>query len=93
MYAVIFKAKFDALDEEYFKVSEALRNLAIEKYGCKDFVSCSEGDSEIAISYWESEDQIKAWKSDPEHRKAQALGKSKWYKSYQVEVVEILRSY
>jgi heme-degrading monooxygenase HmoA len=48
---------------------------------------------EIAISYWPSQDNIRAWKNNPEHQKAQAQGKSRWYKSYQVQVVEVLHQY
>jgi len=48
---------------------------------------------EIAISYWQDLEQIKRWKQDPEHIKAQDRGKSEYYNSYQVQVVEVLREY
>jgi len=57
------------------------------------FTSCSEGNKEIAISYWPSLEAIKGWKKDIEHLQAQKLGKEKWYSAYQVEVVEVLRQY
>ena len=53
----------------------------------------TEGNREIAISYWENLEQISAWKQNAEHRKAQELGRSKWYASYQVQVVKIIREY
>ena len=93
MYAVIFKAEVRELDEEYSKLANALRVLAIEKYGCKEFTSCSEGTYEIAISYWDSKENIRNWKNNPLHQEAQKMGKEKWYKSYKVEIVEILHSY
>ena len=93
MFAVIFKAKIKKLDDEYFSTAEEMRNLAFEKYGCKGFDSCSESDYEIAISYWESKEQIQAWKNDKQHQIAQRYGQKKWYKSYQVQVVEILHDY
>ena len=89
MYAVIFKAEVKELDESYSEMAERMRKLAINEYGCIEFTSCTEGNSEIAISYWPSKDAIKAWKDAPEHRQAQELGKSKWYQSYQVQVVEV----
>ena len=61
--------------------------------GCKEFVACNEGNIEIAISYWESESQIKEWKQNIEHITAQGMGKSKWYKSYSVQVTNIVREY
>jgi len=93
MYAVIFKATIKQLDDEYSQTAQRMRELAIEKYGCINFVSNLEGTQEIAISYWETEAQIVAWKQDKEHLKAQQLGAKKWYLSYSVEITEIKRSY
>ena len=67
MYAVIFRAKTAELDDEYGQIVERMRQLAIESYACAGFTSVTEGGNEIAISYWENEEQIKAWKRDPEH--------------------------
>lgn len=93
MYAVIFKATTANLDDEYFRTAEELRDLAFTKYGCLDFVSVTEGDEEIAISYWKTMQQIREWKNDPVHRLAQQVGRDKWYKSYRVEVCEVNRTY
>ena len=93
MYAVIFRAEINELDEAYADMAARMRDLAINKYGCVEFTAVTEGKREIAISYWDDQEQIKAWKQDPEHRKAQKLGRSKWYKSYRVQVVEIIRDY
>jgi len=93
MYAVIFKAEFKLQDQEYSETAERMRELAINKYGCLEFVSVCEGKNEISISCWESEDQIKRWKQDAEHVKAQEKGKALWYKSYSIEVCEVMRSY
>jgi heme-degrading monooxygenase HmoA len=93
MYAVIFKAQIGKLDQTYHDTVKRMRELAENKYGCCEFISLAEGEWEIAISYWESLTQIQQWKNDAEHLQAQALGKSKWYKSYRIEVVEIIRQY
>jgi len=91
MYAVIFKATVAEFDDEYFHMAERLKDLAFKKYGCQDFVSVTEGDEEIAISYWETRQQIRDWKNDPEHRLAQARGRDKWYKSFSVEICEVIK--
>lgn len=93
MFAVIFKAKVGDQDEEYGKTVSRMRDLAFGKYGCLDFIAVTEGRQEIAISYWENEEDIKNWKKDSEHTLAQELGRSNWYESYVVEVVEIKRRY
>ena len=93
MYAVIFHAEIAQLDDEYFTTAKQMRELAMTHYGCLDFVATTEGEREIAISYWPSLDHIKHWKQNAEHLQAQRQGKARWYKSYKVEVVEVLRSY
>ncbi len=93
MYAVIFKAKTKKLDDDYFKMAKRMRELAINEYGCVEFTAVTEGSDEIAISYWESMEQIKKWKQNSEHLVAQKLGKEKWYETYSVEIVEILEKY
>ena len=93
MYAVIFKAEINTLDSNYTEMAKRMRELAINEYDCCDFTSTTEGNIEIAISYWSNLDHIKKWKQDPEHLTAQEMGKSKWYKSYTVQVVEIIREY
>ena len=93
MYAVIFRAKINQVDDSYYELAERMRELALSKYGCIEFISSTEGNSEMAISYWNSQKQIKAWKEDKEHIKAQSLGKKVWYKSYSVQIVEVIREY
>lgn len=74
-------------------MAERMRQLALSEYGCREFVACMEGGHEIAISYWDSESQIKAWKENSEHLRAQGRGRSRWYKSYTVQIVEVVREY
>ena len=93
MYAVIFRVKTKKLDDAYFKMAKGMRELAISEYGCVEFTAVTEGSDEIAISYWESMEQIKKWKQNSEHLVAQKLGKEKWYENYTVEIVEVIRKY
>jgi heme-degrading monooxygenase HmoA len=92
MYAVIFKGTVAELDDEYHRMAQRLYDLAFKKYGCQDFVSVIDGDQEIAISYWETEQQIRDWKNDPEHIIAKAKGRDKWYRSYSVEICKIVET-
>ena len=91
MYAVIFRAELAELDESYAATAARMRDRAMSKYGCTEFISVMEGTQEIAVSYWETQEQIKEWKQDAEHLAAQELGRSRWYKSYRVQVVEVIR--
>ena len=93
VFAVIFRAEVAGFDVEYAEVAARMRDMAIRDYGCREFTSCTEGSHEIAISFWDSEDQIKLWKQNTEHLVAQGKGRTKWYESYSVDVVEVVRSY
>jgi len=93
MYAVVFRAEINALDDTYRVMAARMRELAMEKYGCLEFTAVTQGNQEIAISYWENQAQIRAWKNDAEHVVAQQRGQLEWYKSYRVQIVEIIREY
>ena len=93
MFAVIFRATPNIQDDAYTIAVSRMRELAFKKYGCIDFVAVTEGQEEIAISYWNDEASIIAWKKDPEHILSQELGRKKWYKSYSVQITEIKRDY
>lgn len=93
MFAVIFHAEIAQLDEAYFATAKNMRELALAEYGCLDFVATTEGTREIAISYWPSLAHIQHWKQNAQHLQAQQQGKARWYRSYKVEVVEVLRTY
>ncbi len=93
MLAVIFKATLAKLDEEYSLAAARMRERAFALYGCLDFITVSEGNQEVAISYWPDEASIQRWKNDPEHLLAQKTGRTRWYQSYTIEVVEVLRAY
>jgi len=93
MYAVIFRAKTKKLDKTYFETAKRMRELALNEYGCLEFTAVTEGENEIAISYWDSLEQIKKWKQNSEHLTAQKLGQEKWYEDYSVEIVEVISRY
>jgi heme-degrading monooxygenase HmoA len=107
MIAVIFKATLSqqllseadlnsSNQEElkrYLKMAEALRKKALSDYGCISFISSTDRDQEIAVSYWPDIQAVSHWKNDALHIQAQQLGRNKWYKDYSVDIVEVLRSY
>jgi len=93
MFVVIFRAKVHQTDNEYSQVAARMRELALEQFGCLEFTAVTEGTDEIALSYWPSEDHIRAWKAHSEHVLAQQLGRERWYESYTVQVAEVTRDY
>ncbi|MFN8081891.1 MAG: antibiotic biosynthesis monooxygenase [Kineosporiaceae bacterium] len=47
----------------------------------------------ILVSYWDSEESIRAWRADAEHTIARQTGRGTWYERYTVRVGMIGRSY
>ncbi|NNH27682.1 antibiotic biosynthesis monooxygenase family protein [Acinetobacter terrestris] len=92
-YIVIFKAKINILDDEYSRTAQLLREKALTQFNCQKFEAITENDFEIALSYWNSLEDIQTWHKDAEHQVAQRLGKEKWYKSFSVEICENYRGY
>ena len=92
-FVVIFKARIKELDEEYFNTANLLREKALTQFNCQKFEALSENNLEIALSYWNSLEDIQAWHKDAEHQVAQRLGKQRWYESFSVEVCEVLKAY
>jgi heme-degrading monooxygenase HmoA len=47
----------------------------------------------ITVSYWESEESIRRWHEQAEHREAQRLGRGRWYDAFQLRVCRVERAY
>ena len=93
MYVVIFRATVRNSDDEYSKVATRMRELALGQFGCLDFHALTEGNEEVALSYWQNEESIAKWKSHPEDILAQQMGRERWYESYSVQVAHITHEY
>lgn len=93
MYVVIFRARVRSFDADYFATAARMRELALNHFGCTEFFSLTEGAEEVALSYWPTEERIKAWRSAPEHLEAQRLGRERWYETYSVQVAQVTREY
>lgn len=93
MYALIFKATINSLDNEYGNTAKRMRELALNNYGCTGITSVTEKGEEVTISYWNSKEDIAKWKQNPEHLLAQKNGLERWYSSYSVEICKIEKFY
>lgn len=93
MYVVIFRAKIRSIDTEYSIVAARMREIALSQFDCIEFQSVTEGQNEVSLSYWPSEESIRAWKAHPEHVLAQRTGRERWYESYSVQVAQLSREY
>ena len=78
--------------EEYVATDQRLMELARSAPGFVDVKSFTAADGErLTIVWWKDLETLRAWREDPEHRKAQAKGRALWYRYYDVEVAEMVR--
>ncbi len=91
-YAVIFTNKQTDNLEGYNKMADTMEILAKKQPGYLGFES-ARNDLGIAISYWETLEDIKNWKANLDHLEAQVSGKNKWYSWYKVRICKVEREY
>lgn len=91
-YAVIFTSTRTEVEVGYAEMATKMVALAKAQPG---FIGMESARSEIGItvSYWESLEAIKNWKSNLDHLEAQEKGKTTWYKNYKVRIAKVEREY
>ncbi|MBS1530879.1 MAG: antibiotic biosynthesis monooxygenase [Bacteroidetes bacterium] len=91
-YAVIFTSLRTDGDNGYGDMAKEMEELAKEQPGYLGVQSARDGLG-ITVSYWESPEAIKNWKSNEHHRFAQRKGREKWYEKYKVRICKVERDY
>ncbi len=91
-YAVIFTSTQTEHTEGYAEMAEKMEALAKQQKGFISIDSARE-DVGITVSYWESLEDIKAWKQNSEHIIAQQKGRNQWYSWYNTRICKVEREY
>ena len=90
--AVIFSnVQTDDLDG-YDETAVRMEQLAAEQPGYLGFEAARSGLG-IAVSYWATDADARAWKQVADHAEAQRLGRERWYASYRVRIATVEREY
>ncbi len=93
-WAVIFTSRRTDGDRGYAAMAERMERLAAEQPGYLGIESVRDADGVgITVSYWASEDAVRAWKANAEHRIAQETGRREWYAEYTIRVARVERVY
>jgi len=94
-YAVVFSSVRNGEDESGYAVMAArMKVLAECQPGFLGMESVRREDGlGITVSYWESEEAIRAWKANAEHLAAQEQGRDNWYGAYRLRVCRVEREY
>jgi heme-degrading monooxygenase HmoA len=95
IYAAVFTNQRTKLDETgYQRMAAAMMVLAEKQLGYLGIESIRDDKGfGITVSYWQTLDDIKAWKENTAHLKAQKEGQNIWYESYTTRIVEVDRIY
>ncbi|EGC34557.1 hypothetical protein DICPUDRAFT_88270 [Dictyostelium purpureum] len=81
-------------NKEYSEMDIKMDELAKSQPGYLGVESTSNNKGfGITVSYWESLESIKNWKSNSEHMAAQQYGIKDWYNHYEIRVAEVKYSY
>ena len=78
---------YDKMDELTFKEIETINGYL----GCEIFRD--ENGFGVNVSYWKDMKSLKNWKENTLHKKAQILGKEKWYQNYKLRICTVERDY
>ncbi|NWL75344.1 hypothetical protein DM872_00520 [Pseudomonas taiwanensis] len=93
-YAVIFTSLRSETEQDYAATAERMLELAREQPGFLGVESARGADGlGITVSYWRSEDDIRNWRIQAEHREAQRRGREEWYRAFRTRVAHVERAY
>ena len=94
-YAVIFSSRRSSSDNPgYEKMAKRMVELAKDQKGYLGIESSRGNDGfGITVSYWQTQEDIAAWKANSEHQMAQEFGRSKWYDSFTTRICKVEREY
>jgi heme-degrading monooxygenase HmoA len=97
MIAVIFEVwPKRGHKDDYLAEAKALRALleSIDGFiSIERFESLGEPGKILSLSFFENEDAVKAWRNTVEHRKAQVLGRTKFFDNYRLRIASVVRDY
>ena len=92
-YAAIFSSTHTGAHEGYAEDTETILELARERPGFLGIEAAGDDELSIAVSYWDSDDAIRAFKELAEHLIIQKRGRETYYKSYKMRVARVERDY
>jgi heme-degrading monooxygenase HmoA len=97
MIVVIFEVwPAEGRKDEYLDIAHELRSELdrIEGFiSVERFESIYEPDKYLALSFFENEGAVQAWREHAEHRIAQGKGRGGVFVNYRLRVAEVMRDY
>lgn len=92
-YAVVFTSERTESDNGYDVMAAKMVELVGKQKGFLGAESARDSDLGITVSYWETLEDIVAWKANAAHQIAQERGKKEWYSRFSLRVCKVERDY
>jgi heme-degrading monooxygenase HmoA len=94
-HAVVFSSsRRDDDDDGYAAAAGRMVELASGQPGFLGVESTRGADGfGITVSYWESEDAIRAWRRRAEHAATREQGRAHWYAHFEIRIARVERAY
>lgn len=93
-YAVIFTSQRTAQLDGYDDTADRMVELAAQQPGYLGVESTRGADGlGITVSYWQSLEDIAAWRKHAEHALARGRGRAEWYQRYDLRIAKVERAY
>ncbi|WPK11044.1 antibiotic biosynthesis monooxygenase [Lysinibacillus louembei] len=92
-YAVIFASERTEGDQGYHVMATKMAQLASKQKGYLGVESARDAHLGITVSYWQTLEDIAAWKANAAHQVAQERGKKEWYSRFALRVCKVERDY
>src|SRR4051812_48829785 len=92
-YAVIFSSQLST-DEGYSAIAEKMVELSSQQKGFRGIEDVRNQNGQgITVSYWDTLEDISAWRKNSEHAVAQKMGREKFYGSFSLRICKVEREY
>ena len=92
-YVVIFTSLRTEVDGGYAEAAQRMLELAAEQPGFLGVESARSDGLGITLSYWQSEEAIRAWREHAEHSAVREQGRADWYAAFATRVAKVERAY
>jgi heme-degrading monooxygenase HmoA len=97
MIAVIFEVRIrPGRQQDYLDIATSLRAEleAIDGFlSVERFVSVTDPNRLVSLSFWRDEDAVHRWRTASRHRNAQRAGREGIFSDYRLRVAAVLRDY
>ena len=91
---IIFRNRLrEGVEAAYGEAADGIYAIAATMPGLlatKDFVA--EDGERLSVIEFDSAEHLAAWRNQPDHLRAQAEGRTRWYSEYSIQICDVVRS-